>query len=128
MHFNTIQQFGLVFENNINHLQPSTKRGQIEHWYKGIKGRIWNLKNWIISLIYWFLNFYLNTFLQGCSKKILKKRNETFPLMNYFIWKLEWVSNRASHWKPSFGSNSLQTPLSLVSSAILVTLIPFTLF
>ena len=29
----------------------ATKLGQSQHWYWGVMGRIWNLKNWVISWI-----------------------------------------------------------------------------
>ena len=43
----------------------TTKLGQIQHWYWGVRGRIWNLKNWVISWIYWIFNFCLNKFCPG---------------------------------------------------------------
>ena len=43
----------------------TTKLGQIQHWYWGVKGRIWNLKNWVISWIYWILNSCVNKFCPG---------------------------------------------------------------
>ena len=30
----------------------TTKLAHIQHWYWGARGRIWNLKNWVISWIY----------------------------------------------------------------------------
>ena len=43
----------------------ATKLGQSQHWYWGVMGRIWNLKNWVISWIYWIFNFCLNKFCPG---------------------------------------------------------------
>ena len=43
----------------------ATKLGQSQHWYWGVRGRIWNFKNWVISWIYWIFNFCLNKFCPG---------------------------------------------------------------
>ena len=43
----------------------TTKFGQIQHWLCGVRGRIWNLKNWVISSISWTFNFRLNKFCSG---------------------------------------------------------------
>ena len=40
----------------------ATKLGQSQHWYWGVWGRFWNLKNWIMSWICWIFNFCLNKF------------------------------------------------------------------
>ena len=53
----------------------ATKLGQIQHWYREVKGRIWNLKSWGISLIYWIFNFCLNKFCPGLWE-ILKHKRE----------------------------------------------------
>ena len=39
--------------------------GQIQHWYWRVRGRIWNLKNWVISWIYLVFSFCLNKFCSG---------------------------------------------------------------
>ena len=41
------------------------KLDQFQHWYKGKRGRICNLKNWDSSWIYWIFNFSLNKFYLG---------------------------------------------------------------
>ena len=43
----------------------ATKLGQSQHWYWGVKERIWNLKNWIMSWIWWIFNFCLNKICPG---------------------------------------------------------------
>ena len=43
----------------------TTKLGHIQHWYWGVRGRIWNLKSWVISWISWIFNFCLNKFCPG---------------------------------------------------------------
>ena len=43
----------------------TTKLGQIQNWYWGLRGRIWNLKNWVISSHSWIFNFRLNKFCPG---------------------------------------------------------------
>ena len=55
------------------------------------------------------------------SRKLLKNRNDTFPVMRYFTWKPEFVSNPLSYrlWKAFFDSNSPQTPPNLISLTLL---------
>ena len=65
------------------------------------------------------------------SKKPLKNRNETFPVVRYFSWKLELVSNTL--WvivcaNSFFAFSSLQTPLNLIFLTILIILSLFTKF
>ena len=43
----------------------ATKLGQSQHWYWGVWGRFWNLKNWIMSWICWIFNFCLNKICPG---------------------------------------------------------------
>ena len=43
----------------------ATKLGQIQHSFREVKGKFWNLKNWAISLIYCIFNFCLNKFCPG---------------------------------------------------------------
>ena len=43
----------------------TAKLGQIQHWYWSVRGRIWNLKNWVISWIYWIFKLCLNKFCSG---------------------------------------------------------------
>ena len=43
----------------------TAKLDQIQHGYWGVRGEIWNLKNWVISWIYWIFNFCLNKFGPG---------------------------------------------------------------
>ena len=43
----------------------ATKLGQSQHWYWGVRGRFWNLKNWIMSWICWIFNFCLNKICPG---------------------------------------------------------------
>ena len=43
----------------------TTKPGQIQHWIWRVRGRNWNLKNWVISWIYWIFNFCRNKFCPG---------------------------------------------------------------
>ena len=47
----------------------TTKLGQIQHWYWSVRGEggggDWNLKNWVISWIYWIFSLCLNKFCPG---------------------------------------------------------------
>ena len=40
----------------------AAKLGHIQHYYWRVRRRIWNLKKWVISWIYWIFNFCLNKF------------------------------------------------------------------
>ena len=96
MHFNTTEKFRAVFSKNINNLQSWTffsekplspqinivckalsfwqkKICQIQHCYRGIRWRIWNLKNWAISWIYWISNFCLNKLSPGLWLALSKR-------------------------------------------------------
>ena len=48
----------------------TTNPGQIQHWYWGVRQRIWNLKNCVICWIYWIFNFCVDKFSPGslCPK------------------------------------------------------------
>ena len=54
----------------------ATKLGQIQHWYSGVRGRICNLKNWVIYWIYWIFNFVSTSFVQGCRKHFRNNKHK----------------------------------------------------
>ena len=54
----------------------ATKLGQIQHWYGGVRGRICNLKNWVIYWIYWIFNFVSTSFVQGCRKNFRNNKHK----------------------------------------------------
>ena len=68
----------------------TTKLGQIQHWYWGVRGRIWNLKNWVISWIYWIFNFCLNKF---CPGLYLRKIYGSWIDFCCFVFKTELINN-----------------------------------
>ena len=62
---------------------------ELPHKLPGNIKKIWKF----YGIIAWCSVFIQNENLVNASKRLLNNRNETFPLVRYFTWKLQFVSN-----------------------------------